>query len=117
MRILVSCLQSLKRHPIPAYDFWRPYFVHGLRAAGHDVLEVSGIDWAEGVAYSPGPALEAWRGRTWGALLSFVCQEQQRAPIHMFLCYLYPQQVEISAIKELQRIGVPCVNFFCDNVR
>jgi len=31
--------------------------------------------------------------------------------------YLYPQQIDVSAVAELQRQGIPCVNFFCDNVR
>ena len=34
MRILLSCLQSLKRRPIPAYDFWRLYLTKGCEEAG-----------------------------------------------------------------------------------
>src|SRR5207247_876218 len=29
----------------------------------------------------------------------------------------YPRQVDVTAIRELQRRGIPCVNFYCDNVR
>jgi hypothetical protein len=43
--------------------------------------------------------------------------ENAQRPIHLFVGYFYPKQVEVSAIRELQRIGIPCVNFFCDNVR
>ena len=57
MRVLLSCLQSQKRHPLPAYDFWRPYFVEGCREAGIECLEVPGVDWAEGVVYPPGANL------------------------------------------------------------
>ena len=43
--------------------------------------------------------------------------EIAQRPIHLFVGYFYPEQVEVSAIRELQRMGIPCVNFFCDNVR
>jgi len=117
MRILLSCLQSLQRHSLPAYGFWRQYFVRGLQEAGHEVVEVPNIDWAEGVVYPPGRALDDWRARTWEIVESFARQEHARQPIHLFIGYFYPAQVEVSAISELQRIGIPCVNFFCDNVR
>jgi Glycosyl transferases group 1 len=117
MRIVVSCLQSLKRHSLPAHSYWRTYFVRGLEEAGHEVLEVPDVDWVVGLACPSGAALDAWRARTWDAVLTFVRARTQREPIHMFLGYLYPRQVEMSAIQELQRTGIPCVNFFCDNVR
>jgi hypothetical protein len=117
MRILLSCLQSLKRHPLPAYDFWRKYFVQGLIEGGHEVLEVPNVDWAEGVTYPAGNALDSWRSRTWEIVRMFVQQELTHRPIHLFLGYFYPKQVETGAIRELQQTGIPCVNFFCDNVR
>jgi hypothetical protein len=117
MRILLSCLQSLKRHSLPAYGFWRQYFVRGLQEAGHEVIEVPNVDWAEGVTYPPGRALDGWRTGTWEIVESFARQEHARQPIHLFIGYFYPAQVEVSAISELQRMGIPCVNFFCDNVR
>ncbi len=117
MRVLLSCLQSLKQHPLPAYDFWRPYFIGGCQEAGIEYLEVPEIDWVEGLIYSPGIELEKWRDRLWDKVLAFVRKEQDRQPVDFFLCYLYPKQVEVSAIIELQRMGIPCVNFFCDNVR
>jgi hypothetical protein len=118
VRILVSCLQSLRRHDIPACGFWREYFLQGCREAGIEPLEVPGVDWAEGLTYREGTAdLESWKNRTWEKTLSFVREEQSRGGVDFFLGYFYPQQVEVAAIKELQRTGIPCVNFFCDNVR
>jgi hypothetical protein len=117
MRILLSSLQSLKRHPIPFYAHWREYFVAGLREAGHEIIEVPNVDWAEGLTYPRGSALEAWRARTWEAVEAFVHREHAAKPIHLFLGYFYPGQVDVTAIQELQRKGIPCVNFFCDNVR
>jgi len=117
MRVLVSCLQALKEHRIPAYGFWRTNFLRGIEEAGHEPLEVPGVDWAEGLACDDGPALEEWRGRTWGAVQDFVRGQSLIAPIDLFIGYLYPRQIERAAIRELQRLGTPCVNFFCDNVR
>ncbi|HEY6763829.1 MAG TPA: glycosyltransferase, partial [Candidatus Sulfotelmatobacter sp.] len=65
----------------------------------------------------PGSALDAWRTRTWETVETFVRQEIAQRPVHLFVGYFYPEQVEVSAIREFQRIGIPCVNFFCDNVR
>ena len=115
MRILLSSLQGPQRHAVPRYDFWRTYFLRGLEEAGHECVEVPNVDWAGGLV--PGVELDAWRGRTWEAVRGFIRNEFDRRPIHLFLSYLYPKQVDISAIKELQRMGIPCVNFFCDNVR
>jgi hypothetical protein len=117
MRILLSCLQSLKRHPLPAYGFWRNYFVQGLLEAGHEVVEVPNVDWAEGLTYPAGNALDSWRSRTWEIVKMFVQRELTQRPIHLFVGYFYPKQVETTAIHELQQTGIPCVNFFCDNVR
>jgi Glycosyl transferases group 1 len=117
MRILLSCLQSLKLHPVPAYDFWRTYFVQGLQEAGHEIVEVPGIDWVEGIVHPAGVTLDAWRERTWETVHAFLRKESAHKPVQLFLSYLYPEQVEPAAIQELQRMGIPCVNFFCDNVR
>ena len=117
MRILLSCLQSSYKHSIPPHRHWRTYFVKGLVEAGHEVIEVANVDWAEALTYPPGRALDLWRTRTWEAVETFVRQEIAQRPIDLFVGYFYPEQVEQAAIRELQRIGIPCVNFFCDNVR
>lgn len=118
MRVLLSCLQSKVPHPIPAYSFWRTYFVEGLREAGMDVLEIPDVDWAEALTYTTeSQELAEWRSRTWEAALAFAKKEQEQGGVDLFLSYLYPDQVDVGAVRELQRAGIPCVNFFCDNVR
>ncbi len=117
MRVLLSCLQGMRRHDIPAHAFWRDYFVRGAEEAGWGVLEVPEVDWAEGITDLPPDSLERWKSRTWERTLSFARTEHQSGGIDLFIGYLYPQQVEPGAIAELRRIGIPCVNFFCDNVR
>ncbi len=116
MRILLSCLQGRRGHRIAPYQFWREYFVQGLTEAGHEVMEVPDVDWAEGMAYPEGAELIAWRARAWERTLNFARKEQAGGPADLFLGYLFPKQIETGAVRELQRI-MPAVNFFCDNVR
>ena len=118
MRIYLSCLQSRVRHPVPAYAFWERYFKRGIEEGGHAWLETPGVDWAEGLVYATGgPGLDAWLDRTWMAVLDHLRRELARGPVDFFLGYLYPHQVSRDAVEQIRAMGVPCVNFFCDNVR
>src|SRR5438094_9278569 len=117
MRIFLSCLQSVRPHSIPAYSFWQVYFKRGIEEAGHSWVEVPSVDWAEALTLVSEAKLCTWRDRAWSGTLDFIRRELQAGPIDLFLSYLYPQMVEPGAIREIQGLGVPCVNFFCDNVR
>ncbi len=117
MRILLSCLQSKEVHPIPAYAFWRSYFVNGCLEAGAECLEVPEVDWAKALLPLPEEELKSWRSDAWEKTLRFARNEHARKPIDLFLGYLYPRQIEVEAVTQLQTLGIPCVNFFCDNVR
>ncbi|BAU13892.1 hypothetical protein LEP3755_44350 [Leptolyngbya sp. NIES-3755] len=117
MRIFLSCQQSQVRHPVPAYSFWQTYFKAGIEEAGHTWTDDVEIDWAEGLVYSDPQALKQWRDRVWSRTIDIIRQQHQQQPIDLFLSYLFPKQVEPSAIRAIQDLGIPCVNFFCDNVR
>lgn len=118
MRILLSCLQSDVRHPVPAYKYWETYFVGGLTEGGHTPEMVSGVDWAEALMYHNDPAAAAvWRDKTWSRVIAGVRSSESGSRPDLFLSYLYPWMVDDGAIRTLQGLGVPCVNFFCDNVR
>ncbi len=62
-------------------------------------------------------AAHAWRERTWGHAVDFLRREHARLPVDFFLSYLFPGQVLAPAVAEIRALGIPCVNFFCDNVR
>ncbi|EAW38823.1 glycosyltransferase [Lyngbya sp. PCC 8106] len=117
MRIFLVCQQSLKNHLVPAYQFWEDYFKKGIEEAGHEWVEAQNIDWAEGLVYLDKKALNTWRDLTWSLTLSAIKKEHRKKPINLFLSYLFPKQVEPTALKEIQKLGIPCVNFFCDNIR
>ncbi|NUN63520.1 glycosyltransferase family 1 protein [Pseudanabaena biceps] len=117
MRIFLSCLQSKVKHPIPAYQFWEVYFKNGIEEAGHEWLETEEVDWAEGLVYLDEESLIKWRDRTWNIVVSAIKKKHKENPINLFLSYLFPKQVSPDAIREIQDLGIPCVNFYCDNVR
>jgi hypothetical protein len=117
MRIFLSCQQARRRHDVPAYSFWEVYFKNGLREAGHDWLEAPEADWAEGLNALPPEARSQWLEKTWTQTVAFLREEHARRPIDLFLSYLFPFQVEPGAVRAIRDLGIPCVNFFCDNVR
>ncbi len=118
MNILLSCLQDLRLHDIPSYGFWRTYFVHGLTEAGHQILEVPDVDWAQGCTTLTREGRAEWLTETWTRTVEFTERSlNSHQPVQLFLSYLYPEQVDTTAISAIRRLGVPCVNFFCDNVR
>lgn len=117
MRIFLSSQQSLKKHNIPAYRFWEIYLKNGIEEAGHEWLEVKEVDWAEGLVYLDKERLKTWRDRAWIQTVNYIKYQHQIKPINLFLSYLFPKQIDPLAIREIQELGIPCINFFCDNVR
>lgn len=117
MRIFLSAQQALRRHAVPGYAFWEFYFKQALAEAGHEVIETPGVDWAEGLTHLDPAARTRWLGDTWAQTVDHLRKEHARQPVDFFLGYLFPNQVEPSAVATIQSLGIPCVNFFCDNVR
>jgi hypothetical protein len=118
LNILLSFLQDKNEIPynIPSYRFWTYYIKNGIEEAGMSWCEVPGVDWAEGLTYSKNLLdLKMWQDQVWTKTLEFV--KSGHLKIDIFLSYLYPQQIEINAIKEIRKTGIPCVNFYCDNIR
>lgn len=118
MRIFLVWLQSPHRHPLPAYAFWRGYLPPGLTEAGHEVIEPRPeTDWAGGLLPLSRADRRAWLDRVWSSTLEDIRRARAAGGIDLVLTYLYPSQIDQSAIREIRRAGTPVVNFFCDNVR
>jgi hypothetical protein len=118
LKILLSFLQDNggEPHNIPAYRFWSYYIKNGIEEAGYKWSEVPQVDWAEGLTYAKNdPQLKIWREKVWDETIKYIKANQ--SDITVFLTYLYPQQIEVTAIQEIQKLGIPCVNFYCDNIR
>ena len=117
LRIFLCCQHSRRRHDVPAYSFWADYFRGGLSEAKHTWIEAPECDWAEGLISTDRTTTQAWQERTWSLAVEFLRREHARAPVDLFLAYLFPKQVLPAALSEIRALGIPCVNFFCDNVR
>lgn len=117
MRIFLSCQQALRRHAVPAYAFWEYYFKRSLQEAGHEMIETPGADWAEGLTELTTSGRQKWLDVTWTRTVEFIRNEHTRKPVDLFLSYLFPNQVESGAVTAIRALGIPCVNFFCDNIR
>jgi hypothetical protein len=117
MRIFLSCQQALRPHAVPAYAFWEYYFKSALTEAGHQILETPEADWAEGITSLSKKERAAWLERTWTRTIDYLRAEHRRVPVDLFLSYLFPNQVEPTAVRTISEEGIPTVNFFCDNMR
>lgn len=117
MRIFLVCLQSPRRYGMSPYHFWRDYFSNGLTEAGHTVLESTDTDWARGLLYLTPAERVHWRAEIWERTLASLRREQAHGGVDLFLTYLAPGQIETGAVQAVRSLGIPCVNFFCDNLR
>lgn len=118
MNILLSFLQDNREapHPIPAYRFWSYYVKNGIEEAGMKWIEVPGVDWAAGlVPDEHDPALQQWKIQAWEKTVNYI--KANRHQFDVFLCYLYPKQIDTAAIKQIRDLGLPCINFYCDHIR
>lgn len=113
MNIFLSFLQSPVIHPIPAYSFWEHYIKNGITETGHQWSECATVDWALGLVPKSKPTQLKWKENAWEQTIDHL----KKHPADLFLSYLYADQIDITAINEIKRMGIPCVNFFCDNVR
>ena len=112
MKIFISFLQGRPDHPIPAYTFWEYYIKNGIAESGHTWMEAD-VDWAKGLVPQSKLSFAKWKTETWEKTISFIKKENP----DLFISYLYPEQIDINAIKTIKSLGIPTVNFFCDNIR
>jgi hypothetical protein len=113
LKIFLSFLQSPINYQIPVYNFWQYYIKNGIEEAGHHWVEHPDVDWALGIVPKSKISQAKWKQETWEKTISWL----KRKPVDLFLSYLYPEQIDVHAIAEIQKAGIPCVNFFCDNIR
>ncbi|MGI4019962.1 MAG: glycosyltransferase family protein [Janthinobacterium lividum] len=113
MKIFLSFLQSPVNYAIPTYNFWQYYIKNGIEEAGHQWVEHPEVDWALGIVPKSKILQAKWKQEIWEKTVSWL----KKNPVDLFLSYLYPEQIDVQAIAEIQKADIPCVNFFCDNVR
>jgi len=118
MNIFLCCFQSERDYLGAPYKHWRENFKPPLEAMGHRVLEPKGLDLAAPLAHaSESRWIRRYREVTSENLVRQVKETHRRQGIDLFLSYFYSVHVFPDAISEIGRVGIPTVNFFCDNMR
>lgn len=118
MKIFLSCLQSPKRHAVPAYGFWELYFKEGIQEAGDSWAEDPESDWAEGLLYFHHEEEAArWRQRFWPEFVRRFQKLTDSEKPDLALFYLYPHMVDAQGLAAIRKTGVPTLLFFCDHIR
>jgi glycosyl transferase family 1 len=118
VNVFLCCLQSPHRWAIPGYGFWRENFKPALEALGCRVIEPQGLDLAEPLArWWDSEWLEGGRTRLGEALLAQVKAAHRTSGIDLFFSYFYSAHVHAGVLEAIRDLGIPVVNFFCDNLR
>lgn len=99
---------------------WSGNFYPALRQLGHEVVE-SRIDLLPAsrfmhVASDFTVRESEVRSRTTQHILEEVRVAHRQTPIDLFLSYFYNAHFDPDGFKELQRLGIPSVNFYCNSI-
>ena len=113
MNIFV-CTHGPASGVVGASRVWQVAFVDTLRSMGHRVFEAS-FDWLSAFVPVLNPSLT--REMRSESLLAEVQRIHDDKGIDLFLSYFYDQHVDAEAIRLIGKLGIPTVNFFCDNIR
>lgn len=118
MNVFFCCFQAPRKYETPPYEHWIANFTRPMHQLGHQVLEPQNIDFALPFIHrNESSWLKVYREETSDELLSQVKRTHERTGIDLFFSYFYEFHVLPSAIEEIGKLGIPTVNFFCDNLR
>ena len=118
MRVLLCSYSRPSVQGDGPWPLWTPPFREGLEACGCEVIEPRTVDLIE-------PFLrrgdEAWLRRNRPLLAEKLLAEvkvlHRERPLAMVFGYFWEFQVDPAGIRAITDLGIPTVNFFCDNVR
>lgn len=118
VNVFLCCLQTPYTWAIPGYAFWRDNFKPALEEMGCRVIEPEQLDLAEPLARWGDPDwLGTGRTRLGEALLDQVKAAHRTSGVSLFLSYFYAVHVQPDVLGAIRGLGIPVVNFFCDNIR
>ena len=121
MKLRIFCALRHANDPNRYYGgLWTSNFYPALRELGHDILE-SKTDLLPTSRFMdiPGnfsPQELELRARTTEQILAEVRAAHARQPLHLFLSYFYNAHFDPTGFDELERMGIPSVNFYCNSI-
>src|SRR2546423_15451579 len=90
---------------------WKVALIDTLKSMGHRVFE-SSIEWLS--AFDPAQYPQLTREYRSEKLLQEVKQAHERVGIDLFLSHFFSKHVYPETIRQIGKLGIPTVNFFCD---
>lgn len=118
MRVLVCAFSR----PFPQSDgpwpLWTPPFLEGLKACGCEALEPKTVDLIEPfLRRADADWIRRHRPALTERLLDEVKRLHRQTPLDLIFTYFWEFQVDPEGMRAITDLGIPTVNFFCDNVR
>jgi hypothetical protein len=85
---------------------------------GHEVFEPEGQDFLEPLLHIQD---KEWIARRRAVTSEELCRQvrslHQQHGIDLFFSYFWSLHIHPEAVREIERLGIPTVNYFCDNLR
>lgn len=98
-------------------DLWHHDFVDTLRKMEHEVLAMPRVGFAELWYRASNMLLKKQElERVTEDILDDVKRKHKQKGIDFLFCYLFPWQFTPRLFKELDKLSIPSVYFFCDNL-
>lgn len=118
MRVLLCSYSRPFAQADGPWPLWTPPFREGLEACGCEVVEPKTVDLIEPfLRRGDASWLRENRPRLAETLLREVKALHREKPLAMVFGYFWEFQVDPAGIRAIADLGIPTVNFFCDNVR
>jgi hypothetical protein len=119
MRTFVAVRHSLD--PARYYGgLWSSNFYPALRELGCEIVEsqtdLLATSRFMAIADDFTPEELALRAKTTEQILAEVREAKRQGPVHLFLSYFYNAHFDPAGFDELRRLGIPSVNFYCNNI-
>lgn len=119
MRIFAAVASSPNAPQLPWSKVWHVNLIRPLIEMGHEVVEFD-FDWSESMLHldasnrADREYIERQRPLTSELLVAQVKQAHATRPIDLFFSYFYSANVLPEAIREISRLGIPTVNWYCN---
>lgn len=119
MRIFYASPDTAHQGCLPGSMVWRANLYESLCDLGHEIVEFA-FDYGPS-NYNLDPSIpeqqhfiEEHRPRFSEELVRQVSRAHQQSPLDLFFSYFYSAYVEPEAIRQIGRLGIPTVNWFCN---
>ncbi|OLT61233.1 glycosyltransferase family protein [Moorena bouillonii] len=101
-------------------DLWSGNFYPALKQLGHEIIE-SQVDLLPAsrfmqIASNFTPQEKEVRAQITQKIVDEVRQAHQKQPLNLFISYFYNAHFDPAGFKEINQLGIPTVNFYCNNI-